>query len=108
MLNAAAYAIRIATAEDEAALRRLAALSAQAPLAGRVMVGEIAGRPAAALSLESGRMVADPEQPTANLRVQLRMRGGGLRAAAGTPSLAARFRAAVQVGRPVGPRTAQA
>jgi hypothetical protein len=91
-----AYVIRPATEEDHGALQRLAELDGQRPFAGPALIGEIDGRPAAAISLFDGRVVADPFQPTHVLRQVLRMRLGALRAYSSTPSLADRVRAAMQ------------
>ena len=97
MLPAArAYTLRLATADDEPALRRLAEIDSQDPLtATPVLLGEIDGRPEAALSLADGRTVANPFVPTALLLAHLRMRAGALAAYEHTPSLAARIRAAM-------------
>jgi hypothetical protein len=78
-------------------VERLAELDSQRPLAGPALLGEIDGRPAAAISLEDGRVVADPFQPTANLITLLRMRASGLRAHERTPALRDRLRAGVRV-----------
>jgi hypothetical protein len=51
MFPADAFVIRLATDTDAAALRRLAALVSARALSGRVLIGVIAGQPAAALSL---------------------------------------------------------
>ena len=91
-----AYVVRPATEDDQRALQRLAELDGQRPFAGPALIGEINGRPAAAVSLFEGRVVADPFQPTAALRQVLRMRRGALRAYSSTPSLADRMRAAMQ------------
>jgi hypothetical protein len=69
------------------------------PLTGPALVGEIDGRPAAAISLTDGRVVADPFQQTSNLIALLRMRARGLRAQKRTPALRDRLRAAVHVKR---------
>ena len=76
------YVIRRATRDDAAALRRLAALDSQRPLAGTVLVGEIGGAPVAALSLTSGRAVADPFRRTATMLEHLRVHA----AQAGAPA----------------------
>jgi hypothetical protein len=90
------YTLRLATADDEPALRRLAEIDSQDPLtATPVLVGEIDGRPEAALSPADGRVVANPFLPTALLLAHLRMRAGALAAYERTPSLAARVRAAL-------------
>jgi hypothetical protein len=96
MFSATTYIIRIATAEDEAALRRLADIDSQDPLTpGPYLVGEVDGSPQAALSLADGRVVANPFVPTAQLLAHLRMRAGALAAYERMPSLPARLRAAL-------------
>ncbi len=71
--------IRQATTGDEFALRRLAALDDSPALHGDVVLAEEAGEIRAALSMQSGRAVANPFAPTAELvemlRVQLRYVG---------------------------------
>jgi hypothetical protein len=79
---------------------RLAELDSQRPLTGPALVGEIDGRPAAAISLDDGRVVADPFQHTARLVSLLRMRARALREAEREPSLRRRLRAAVHVAHP--------
>ena len=79
--------------EDERPLRELAELDSQRPLSAPVLIGEIDGVPAAALSLSEGRVVADPFQPTAVLSQLLRVRATALRTHARTPSLAEGVRA---------------
>ena len=91
MLPANRYSIRRATAEDAAALARLAELDSQRPLTGRALIGLIDGRPAAAVSLEDGRALADPFRSTADLVVQLRVRCGAVAAYERTPSLRERL-----------------
>jgi hypothetical protein len=96
MFSATTYTIRVATPADDAALRSLAELDSQSLLTtGRVLVGELDGTPAAALSLLDGRVVANPFLPTAQLRAHLRIRAGALVAYERTPSLSARIRAAL-------------
>jgi hypothetical protein len=96
MFRADAYVIRLATAEDAAALRRLAALDSARPLTGRVLIGELAGEPAAALSLKTNAAIADPFQRTEELRVYLRMRASALEAVEREPSLRERMLDAVR------------
>ena len=61
MFSATAYTIRLATEDDDAALRRLAEVDYQDPLVpGPVLLGEIDGKPQAALSLVDGRTIANP------------------------------------------------
>ena len=75
----ATFAIRLATADDVAAVASLSALdSAQAP-SGDVLLGVVDGRPLAALSLATGHVVADPFSPTAELVDLLRARATALR-----------------------------
>jgi hypothetical protein len=97
MLPADTYVLRLATEHDADALRRLAALDSARPLTGPVLIGEVDGFPAAARSLETGRTISDPFQPTDRLRVYLRVRAAGLEAARREPSLSRRMLAAVRV-----------
>jgi hypothetical protein len=96
MYPANAYVIRRATEDDEVELRRLAELDGQRPLTGPALIGEIDGKPAAAVSAIDGRVIADPFQDTPVLRQVLRMRLSSMRSYAHTPSLAERMRAALQ------------
>jgi hypothetical protein len=91
-----AYVIRRATEDDEPQLHRLAELDGQRPLTGPALVGEIEGKPAAAVSAIDGRVISDPFQHTAVLRQVLRMRLSAMRSYAHTPSLAERVRASLQ------------
>ncbi|HYF27779.1 MAG TPA: hypothetical protein VD931_18700 [Baekduia sp.] len=68
------YAIRRAVADDAPALARLAALDSARPLAGDVLVALVDGAPWAALSLQDGRVVADPFRPSAHAVELLRLR----------------------------------
>jgi hypothetical protein len=106
MFSATTYTIRLATPEDDAALRWVADIDSQNPLtAGPVLLGEIDGKPQAALSLTDGRVIANPFLPTAHLLAHIRMRAGAVGALERTPSLAARIRAAMAgavLARPVG------
>jgi hypothetical protein len=96
MFSATTYTIRVATAADEPALRRLAEIDSQDPLtAGPMLLGEVDGKPEAAVSLADGRAIANPFVPTAHLLAHLRMRAGALGAYEHTPSLPARLRAAL-------------
>ena len=101
MFPANAYIIRLATDADAAVLRRLATLDSARPLTGRVLIGEIAGQPAAALSLKTGATIADPFQATGNLRTHMRMRASALEATEREPSLRERMLDAVRVHAPV-------
>jgi len=101
LFPANAYIIRLATAADATALRRLATLDSARPLTGRVLIGEIADQPAAALSLKTGATIADPFQATANLRTHMRMRASAIEATEREPSLRERMLDAVRVHAPV-------
>jgi hypothetical protein len=96
MFSATAYVIRPARDEDEPALRRLAYLDSSEPLGGRILIGEIDGLPAAAISLDERRIVADPFQKSDALRVHLRLRAAGLEAYERMPSVGDRIRAALR------------
>ena len=93
--------VRPAQSVDTDDLRRLAALDSARPLTGRVLIGEIAGQPAAALSLKTGAAIADPFQPTERLRMYLRMRGAAVEAVDREPSLRERMLDAVRRPAPV-------
>lgn len=97
MFPANAHIIRTASDSDGHGLRRLAELDSQRPLGGHILIGEIGGRPAAALSLNDGRVVADPFQHTAQLTQSLRLRAAALQAAAKTPSVRDRILSGVRV-----------
>jgi hypothetical protein len=92
MYAANTYKIRMATDDDAEALRRLAELDSQRPLGGRLMIGELDGAPAAALSLSTGRAIADPFRPTAHLVASMRTRAAGVVAVERKPSLRDRLR----------------
>lgn len=64
--------LRLATASDQSTLDRLAALETDASLRGPALIGLVDGRAAAALDLTTGRVVADPFQPTAHVAELLR------------------------------------
>jgi hypothetical protein len=82
---------------------KLAELDSQRPLTGPALIGEIDGRPAAAISLADGRVVADPFQPTAQLVAQLRMRARALQELERTPALSDRLRESVPFAMRVAP-----
>jgi hypothetical protein len=66
--------IRHATEADASALRRLAALSCDEPLAGDVLLADVAGEPWAACSLATGKMISNAFRPTRELRDLLELR----------------------------------
>ena len=59
--------IRGAAPTDARTILRLAALDSTRPFDGDALIAEIDGRPAAAMSLVSGKVVADPFARTAEL-----------------------------------------
>ena len=91
MLPTNHYAIRPAAAGDHAALRRLAELAAKRPPSGRILIGELGGEPAAALSLTDGRVITDPSRRTGGLVAAMRLRGRVLTHFEAVPSLRERI-----------------
>jgi hypothetical protein len=53
------YVIRSATDQDSHAVNQLASIAGEPPLSGEVLVGEIGGRVAAAMSMQDDRIVSD-------------------------------------------------
>ena len=96
MYPANAYVIRQATDSDALALRLLAELDSQRPVAGPALIAQSEGVPIAAIGLFDGRVLADPFQDTVVVTQLLRMRLGALRAYSGTPSLVERVRGAMR------------
>lgn len=76
---AGAVVLRRARPADTPALRRLAQLDEALPLAGEALLAEQGGELRAALSLHSGRAIADPFRHTADLVTLLRVRAALLR-----------------------------
>ena len=68
------FKIRRSTPGDEAALARLAGLDSASPPRGPALVAEADSRMLAALPLGSGRPIADPFHPTAELLALLELR----------------------------------
>src|SRR3954449_3968210 len=66
--------VRSATAADERALSRLAALDSSSPPPGTALVAESEARIIAALPLGSGRPIADPFERSAEALALLRLR----------------------------------
>jgi hypothetical protein len=91
MFGASTYRIYLASDEDAVTLDRLAELDSQPPLVGRVLIGELGARPAAAISLDNGRVIADPSRSTDSLGAYLRVRADALRAYETAPSLRQRL-----------------
>jgi hypothetical protein len=71
--------IRTATRSDENSLRLLAELDSQPRIVGDALIAEVCGRAVAALESDSGRAVADPFQPTADVVELLQVRSHGAR-----------------------------
>ena len=84
--------LRPATPVDAAALRRLAALDSAEPLDGEIVVAYAAGGLRAAVAVESGRAVADPFYPSAELVELLRSAADGDGRRRATVRRAPRFR----------------
>lgn len=66
--------VRRSTSGDAAALARLAALDSASPPRGPALVAEADSRLLAALPLGSGRPIADPFEPSAELVALLELR----------------------------------
>jgi hypothetical protein len=97
MFSASTYVIRKSVAEDAHLLEHFAAVEDRRELSGPVLVGEVDGRPAAAVSLTDGRIVTDPTRETTTLVAYLRLRARAARRFAAMPSLPARVRAGIRV-----------
>ncbi len=72
MTSSTPLTIRPATAADDRALHRLAALDSSSVPTGPVVVAEVGGELHAAISLDGGVLVADPFRPTADIAATLR------------------------------------
>ena len=79
----AELSVRMAQEADHEAIVRLAQLDSAATPAGRMLIGSVGSRPAAALSLDDGAVVADPFTPTVELVQLMRMRARQLEALGG-------------------------
>jgi hypothetical protein len=76
-MTTSSLVLRPATSADTADLERLAALDSARPLSGEVMLAHAEGEVRAAVSLETGRVVADPFYPSLELVPLLRAAAGG-------------------------------
>jgi hypothetical protein len=85
-LSMDALMIRPAYPDDATALERLARLDSQRPLVAPTLVAERDGRILAALSAATGRAIADPFAPTADLVALLRLHADADPSAAATRS----------------------
>jgi hypothetical protein len=88
--------VRTATAADLSSLNRLAALDSASPPRGPALVAEADSRMLAALPLGSGRPIADPFEPTAEIVALLQLRAEQLRADDGRRSRFGRLRSLVR------------
>ena len=70
--------VRRAGSADQSALARLAALDSASPPIGTVLVAEADSRMLAALPIGSGRPIADPFEPTAEVVALLELRAAQL------------------------------
>jgi len=95
MFAANTYRIRLANDEDIDTLHDLAARNSELWLDGTVLIGEIDGVGAAALSLSDGRVIADPSRRIDHLVANLRVRAESIWAHESTPSLSDRLLAAL-------------
>jgi hypothetical protein len=75
--------IRLAGADDQSAIDRVAGRDSRPAPAGPLLVAERGGTIEAALSLHTGGVVADPFRRTAELVELLRVRGAGRPSGAG-------------------------
>ena len=73
--------IRWAAEADRGALADLAALDSARPLAGEALVALVDDEPWAAVSIDDGRVIADPFRPSADAAELLRIRARHLREA---------------------------
>src|SRR5919106_1212146 len=71
--------IRHAEQRDRPGLRRLAQLDSARASAGPMLVAELDGELRAAISLDDGRVIADPFRPTADVVGLLELRAGHVR-----------------------------
>lgn len=78
-MNNTALTIRRATDRDALALRRLAAIDSAYPPTGEVLLAEMGDELWAAVSVDTGAVVADPFRPSGDLVDLLRFRAERLR-----------------------------
>jgi hypothetical protein len=77
MSSSAHLTLRHATVADETALTRLAALDSSRVPDGELLVAEVDGALVAALSVDTGAVIADPFEHTATIVESLRVRARG-------------------------------
>ncbi len=95
MFAANTYRIHLANDEDINTLRDLADRNSEQSLDGPVLIGEIDGVGAAALSLSDGHIIADSSRRIDHLVANLRVRAESIWAYESTPSLNDRLLATV-------------
>jgi hypothetical protein len=88
--------VRYSAASDLSELARLAALDSASPPRGPALIAEADSRMLAALPLGSGRPIADPFEPTAEIVELLRLRAEQLKAD-GRPGLRDRVRSLLRI-----------
>jgi hypothetical protein len=79
-LDGEVVSVRLSIAEDNLGLLRLAELDSASVPSPPLLVGELGGFLAAAVSVGSGEVIADPFRPTAELVELLHVRASQLRA----------------------------
>jgi hypothetical protein len=84
--------VRRSAPGDESALARLASLDSARPPTGPALIAEADSRMLAALPLGSGRAIADPFEPTAELVALLELRRDQMASAQDAPRGARRLR----------------
>jgi hypothetical protein len=94
MFAANSYRIRIANSQDAEAVRDLIERNCDEPLTGQVLIGELDGVVAAAMSLSDGRVIADNTRRAGHLVATLRARAVSAWAYSATPSTSERLLAA--------------
>jgi hypothetical protein len=71
------HRIRLASDGDRERIARIASLDSSTPIDGPALIGEIDGIAVAVLSLDDGRVVADPFRRTAELVAGMRAQARG-------------------------------
>ena len=99
MYPANSHVIRYADSSDAMDLQRLAAQAGAKPLRRPVLIGEVAGRTAAAVSLVDLRAIGDESPGTERLTSLLLMRARATRAHRAMPSVRERMIALLPWGR---------
>ena len=84
--------VRRSASGDASALARLASLDSASPPRGPALIAEADSRMLAALPLGSGRAIADPFEPTAELVALLELRRTQMRVAEGASPRVGRLR----------------